>query len=199
MSRLWRGLAVVGISLQLGGCALGLLGSGPPPTTYDLAASVGGRQLGGTAARLAVRVPTAIQIFDSERIAIRPEAGLVAYYGGAQWTDRLPPLIEARLVEAFERSGVRTVTRISDGLTVDYQLLSEVRDFSVHNTQAGQFARVSLYVKLAGDREGRTIAGRLFEAEAPVHGDDTAAGVAALSVALGEVLVGVVRWTLASI
>lgn len=208
MMRAWRGVGTVLLSVQLSGCTLGLLGiTPPPPTTYDLTARPGVRYAVPGDWRLGVRVPNAIQLFDSERIVFRPRPGRAAYYADAQWTDRLPRLIEARLVEAFDAAGARTVTRMTDGLTVDYQLLSEVRDFSIGDAGGDQTARVSLYVQLVSDKEGRTLIGREFSASAPVYdgatGDAadgaTAAGVAALNAAFSQVLAGIVRWTLASI
>jgi cholesterol transport system auxiliary component len=205
MSRLRLGVAAVLLSAQLGGCtSLGGLLAGPPPTTYDLTARAGVRHAASSDARLGIRVPNAIQLFDSERIVFRPEPGLVAYYSGAQWTDRLPRLVEARLIESFDAAGARTVTRITDGLTVDYQLLSEVRDFSVSRNETGQKARVSIYVQLVADKEGRTLTGRVFTATASVTGggknddgsDGTADGVAALNSAFSKVLASTVRWTL---
>jgi len=210
MTRFWRGVLGVLVSVQLGGCGtLALLGAGPPPTTYDLTARAGVRHAVASDARLGVRLPNAIQLFDSERIVFRPEPGLVAYYSGAQWTDRLPRLIEAQLVESFDAAGARTVTRITDGLTVDFQLLSEVRDFSVSRTKTGQKARVSIYVQLVSDKEGRTLTGRVFNATAIVDGgrdkgddndgDGTADGVAALNAAFAKALAGIVHWTLEQI
>lgn len=202
MLRLRRGFGIVLLSVQLGGCAgLSLLGpSPPPPTTYDLIAKAGARHGAEIATRLGVRIPNAIQLFDSERIVVRPQTGLAAYYANAQWTDRLPRLIEARLIEAFDAAGARTVTRMTDGLTVDYQLLSEVRDFSVRKAVGDQSARVSIYVQLISDKEGRTLTGRVFTASTPVSGGDgsgsTPAGVAALNDAFSKVLGSIVRWTL---
>jgi len=209
MSRLRLGVAAVLLSVQLAGCTtLGGLLAGPPPTTYDLTARAGVRHAATSDARLGIRLPNAIQLFDSERIVFRPESGLVAYYSGAQWSDRLPRLIEARMVEAFDSAGARTVSRVTDGLTVDYQLLSEVRDFSVSKTGTGQKARVSIYVQIVSDKEGRTVTGRVFTGTASVDdgkGDEksddqtTADGVAALNSAFSKALASIVRWTLSQI
>ena len=169
MSGFWRGLGAVLLGAQLAGCAaLSLLESGPAPTTYDLSARAGVKDLAAPDARLGIRVPNAVQTFDNQRIVFRPERRLVAYYADSQWTDRLPKLIEAQLVVSFDAAGARTVTRTTDALTVDYQLLSEVRDFSVHRSGTKQSARVSIYVQLVSDSKGRTLTGRLFTARVPV-------------------------------
>lgn len=198
MRKAARVIGALFLSLQLAGCAGGLL-SGPPPTTYELAAGLPRGQFGRTGQLLAVREPYALQVLDSERIVFRPEPALVTYYAGAQWSDRLPKLFEARLLAAYETAGVRTVTRATDGLRVQYQLLTDIRDFSVARAAEGSFAHVSIYVKLASDYSGRAVTGRLFEARAPAAGEEAADGVAAMDAALAEILADIVRWTLARI
>lgn len=198
MGKAVRVLGILALSLQLAGCAADLL-SGPPPTTFELRATLPGGSYGRTGQLLGVREPHALQILDSERIVYRPEPALITYYAGAQWSDRLPRLVEARLLAAFETAGVRTVTRATDGLRVQYQLLTDVRDFSVARTADGPVARVGIYAKLASDYSGRAVTGRLFEAEAPVAGESTAAGVAALDAAFTAALADIVRWTLTRI
>lgn len=195
MSRFGLTVGVTLLGALASGCAL-LAPPGPAPTTYELTAVPRGANLGRTGAALSVREPRAIKLLDSERIVFRPSPANATYYSGAQWTDRLPRLIEAQLLESFAKSGVRTVSRATDGLNVDYQLMTEVRDFSVNQDAGGQVARVAIYAQIIGDREGRAITGQLIEATAPVAGSDTAAGIAALNEALASALTEVVRWTL---
>lgn len=195
MTRFGRTAGVMLLGALASGCAL-LAPAGPAPTTYELSAVPRSGNLGRTGAKLSVREPRAIKLLDSERIVFRPSPANATYYANAQWTDRLPRLIEARLVESFARAGVRTVTRSTDGLSVDYQLLTEVRDFSVIEAGGGQVAQVAIYAQIVADREGRVITGQLIEARAPVAGSDTPAGIAALDDALAAALTDVVRWTL---
>lgn len=198
MAKLGRMLGLAALTLGLGACAL--LTPEPALTTYDLSARTSARNLGATEAQLTVREPRAVQALDSDRIVFRPSPLLVTYYADAQWTDRLPRLIEARLVQAFEASGsLKTVARATDGLTTDYQLMTEVRDFSVAQTDQGPLAHVAIYVKIIADSKGKVVTGRLFEAELGAQGQDAASGVAALDGALTKVMTNLVRWTLGQI
>jgi cholesterol transport system auxiliary component len=195
MNRFGLTVGVTLLGALASGCAL-LAPAGPAPTTYELNAAPRATNLGRTGAGLSVREPRAIKLLDSERIVFRPSPANATYYSDAQWTDRLPRLVEAQLVESFAKAGVRTVSRSTDGLNVDYQLMTEVRDFSVNESGGGQVARVAIYAQIVADREGRAVTGQLIVATAPVAGSDTPAGVAALNEALGSALTEVVRWTL---
>ena len=195
MGRATRGLALVLAPLLLAGCS-DLLSGGPAPTTYDLSAQAAVSQPRRSGARLAVREPNAIQLLDSERIVFRPDGARVTYLADAQWPDRLPNMIEARLVASFAASGERTVSRASDALSVQFQLLTEVRDFSIAKTPEGTIAHVSIYAQLISDSSGAAITGKLFEAHVRAAGEEPPAGVAALDTALAGVLRDVVRWTL---
>src|SRR3954447_16501088 len=78
--------------------------SGPPPTTFDLTApsrKVGG---GAVAGQVAVSEPVAIQVLEADRILVKDAAGTISSLSGAQWADRLPRLIQARLIHTFENA-----------------------------------------------------------------------------------------------
>lgn len=195
-----RTMLVAAMAVPLMACALTGMGGGSAPTTYDLNATPAPGKYGTIRGRLAVREPRALQLLDSERIVYRPTPVLVTYYSGAQWSDRLPKLFEARLVEAFGSVGrVSTVTRSVDGLNVDYQLLSEIRQFEVVNQNGRDIARISIFVQIVLDTRSRALAGRLFEAELPIEGGGAKAGISALNSGLSMILTDVVRWTLQKI
>lgn len=176
------------------------MGGGPAPTTYDLTSAPAAGSYGSIGGRLAIREPRALQLLDSERIVYRPTPVLATYYSGAQWTDRLPKLFEARLLEAFGTAGqIKTVTRANDGLSVDYQLLSDIREFEVVKRGGQDIARISIFVQIAVENRARALSGQLFQAELAVEGQGTQAGVDALNQALSTVLTDIVRWTLSKI
>lgn len=201
----WRCLRnaamVLGATAMLSGCAaLSLIGSEGPPTTFDLRAMPEGRFIGRAGGQLAIREPHAIQVLDNERIVFRPEAQLVTYYAGAQWADRLPLLVEQRLLAAFEgTTNLKTVSRTTDGLRVDFQLLTEIRDFGVAEETGSKVAEVSIYAKVIADDAGRALSGKLFESRVPVTGSGTDGAVRALDTALADVLTEIVRWTVGRI
>lgn len=194
-----RAALLLVLTASLAGCAgLSLLtggGSEPAPTTYDLRAAPAERSLGRAGGQIGIREPRAIQVLDSDRIVFRPSATMVAYYAGAQWSDRLPKLIEERLLAAFETSSnLKTVSRTTDALAVDYYLLTDIRDFSISETP--KLAHIQIYVKLVVDNRGRAISGQSFEAQVPVLGQGAEGAVGALDAALSDVLSQIVRWTL---
>ena len=184
---------VVGVTLAL---ALAGCGGGPPKATYDLSAVGRPDVVARSAPRglLVVATPTALQILDSERIVVQPGPGEVAYADDAQWTDRLPNLLQARIIQSFENaSRLRAVGRPGDRLTPDWQLVTDIRKFGVVVTNGQPTAEVELSAKLVTDRGGRITAARVFSASAP--GATAGAGAAsALDRALAVVLHDLVVW-----
>jgi cholesterol transport system auxiliary component len=196
MGKSLPGIVLVG--LVLSGCAL-LPGGGPAPLdTYELSAvkPEGGRSRRGS--QILINQPSALQSIDAQNIVVEPAPGNIEYLKGAQWADRLPRVIQARLAESFQRSGrLGGVGLPGEGLAIDFQVLTEVRDFSI-SIGAAPRAEVEIYVKLMNDRDGVIRASRDFRAVRPVAGTGNDAYVAALDAAFGEVSAEIVRWTLAS-
>jgi cholesterol transport system auxiliary component len=177
--------------LSLGGCA-----ASHPPTTYDLIAP---RAFAGSTHpanwQLIVDQPSALQALNTNRIMVRPAPGQIAYYKGAAWGDRLPSLLQARIIETFQNTGaVRSVSSSADMVTGDYTLDSEIRAFQVDINRPSVAANVDLFVKLVNSRTGRVVASRDFSARIPAPNDSTQAGVNALNQALTEVLQDTANW-----
>ncbi|MCB1472984.1 MAG: membrane integrity-associated transporter subunit PqiC [Rhodobiaceae bacterium] len=193
-----RSIGVVAACLLLSACALAKP-PGPVPETYDLTAPTefSGR-VGGTRAQLLIANPTSVSVLDTERIVLRPDPTVVTYLKGAQWTDKLPKLVQSRLVEAFENTGrIRAVGRPGEGLLIDYQLVIDIRAFEV-DTSAG-LARVVFSLKLMNDRNGRVLASRQVGGQASVSSSDKDELVLALDAASRAAMDQAVRWTLAKI
>lgn len=189
--RLSAGVAVAGL-LALAGCNVL---SGPPPETYNLSpADVpgGGR---ATSAQILVPESTAIAALDSERVVVMTGT-LLSYYPEAQWPDKLPRLLQAKFIEAFQRSGkARAAGRPGQGLSIDYQLLTDIRAFQFDTLAVPPSAHIEIAVQIMNDRNGRIVATRVFTGDVPVP-ENTPGGVtAALDAAFQQVLADVVRWT----
>ncbi|MCC2111296.1 MAG: membrane integrity-associated transporter subunit PqiC [Hyphomicrobiales bacterium] len=197
--RFARGIAAVAVAAAVAGCAA-LGGGGPPPATYDLSAPVSFPGLrAGTSAQILIQEPAALKALDSERIVVKPSVSAVEYMAKAQWSDRLPKLVQTRLLQAFENTGrVRAVGRPGEGLLIDYQIVSDIRAFELSLAGAAT-AVVEISGKIVNDRNGRVVAVRLFTAQVPAAGASADAAVAALDRALEEVLVDFVAWTLGRI
>lgn len=167
--------------------------SSPAPTTFDLSAPrqrVAGGALGG---QVVVAEPTAIQTFEADRIIVKDPGGAVSFLGGAQWADRLPRLVQARLIQTFENSSrIRAVSRPGDRISADYQLNTELRAFQI--ASASKEALVEISAKVVNDKTGRIGAARVFTARVPVMTIDGPNAAQALDKALSSVLLQIVRW-----
>lgn len=187
-------LALAGCS---GGVIGGLIGTGNNPTpTFDLTAP---RNFGTLPPRarglLAVDLPSALQILDTEKIVISPTPGEVAYLTDAQWLDRLPRLMQARIVQAFENSTrIRAVAKSQDRITADYLLVIDVRQFGMI-AYDGPYAVVELSVKIVYQRGGRIAAATVIGSKVQAAGTSGSQATLALDQAFGEVLVQMVKWT----
>jgi cholesterol transport system auxiliary component len=185
-------MIALGCALLLGACS-GL--GGKELATYDLSApqdfsSVQGR----TSAQILVPVPTALKSLDSEMIVVRPSGSEITYYGDSQWSDRLPRVVQEKLIQSFENSGrVRSVAKPGEGVVVDYKISATIRQFELREDGTGR-AAIALSVKIINDRNGRVRASKQFSATVPAQTTSAEKGVAALDQALDLVLLEIVGW-----
>jgi cholesterol transport system auxiliary component len=180
-------LAVAG-SLLLAGC-----GGGPTATTFDLSAPRDFGRVGGGAGILAVAEPTTVQTLDSDEIIVKDSAGALSFAGGAKWADRVPKLVQARLIQTFENGGrLASVSRPGERVNPDAQLNTEIRSFNI-DTATGS-AVVEITAKIVGDTSGRIQRARLFTARVPASAADGPQAAQALDRALSQVLIEIVRW-----
>jgi cholesterol transport system auxiliary component len=191
---------LVGAAMLLSGCAA-LPGGGPPPLdTYELSAPAV-TPAGPTRSRVQVLVaePTALKALDGENVVIKTAPNAIEFLSGAQWADRLPRVVQARMVEALQGTGrLGGVGKPGEGLAIDYQLVSEIRSFEVR-VDGSPRAEIEIHIKLLNDRNGVVRASRSFAASVPTGGTGNAAFVAALDAAFAQVVDETVRWTLTSI
>jgi cholesterol transport system auxiliary component len=187
---------VVFLTLVLNGCAA-LPGGRPAPLdTYQLSAPMPdtGRRRRGT--QVLIAEPSALKSLDGQNIVITPAPGVIQFLRGAQWADRLPKVVQARLAESFQRSGSFGGVGIpGEGLAIDYQVLAEIRDFQI-DVSGANHADVEIFVKVLNDRNGVVRASRTFQASAlVVGGSGNDSYVRALDAAFGEVTNEIVRWS----
>lgn len=189
-----KGFLIAGaLSAFLSGCAL-LGGGSQPLDTYELTAPSAGD--GGRSGRnqILIAEPAALKALDGENIVVKPSAGVIQYLKGAQWADRLPRIVQARLAETFQTSGrFAGVGLPGEGLAIDYQIIAEIRAFEVR-IGGGDRAEVELFVRVLNDRNGTVRAARVFRATAAVSGSGNDAYVAALDRAFAETAIEIVAW-----
>lgn len=180
------------LALSVGGCAS--LGSTTPPPTFDLAAAPGIAHAGKSArGLLVVTEPSALAVLGSEKIVVRPVPGETAALANAQWQDRLPKLVQARILQSFENDGrLRAVALPGDKVAADFQLVMDIRAFEI--SIAERSAVVEIAAKIVRDRSGRIGAARVFRASVPYAGTDGPDAAAALNGAFAKVETQMVLW-----
>jgi cholesterol transport system auxiliary component len=190
-SRLARFLRL--LPVLLAGLAFSLLAtcSSAPLATYDLTAASGGFAARAGPGQLAILRPDATLPTDSDRIVVRADTLSVAYLTGAQWADKLPALVQSRLIESFQNAHLlRAVGR--PGMVADFSLQTSIRRFELDAARSE--ATVEISAQILG-QSGRIIAGRLFSGTVPVASSDPALVAAALDAALARVMRDIVIWT----
>lgn len=149
--------------------------------------------------QLLVTEPTALKAIGSDQVVVRPTTSEIQYLAKAQWSDSLPKLVQAKLVQAFETTGrLGGVGKPGEGLAIDYQLVTTLRSFEVR-TAGPATAVVEIFAKIVNDRNGTVRAQQVFRATAPVSGSGGPAFVAGLDAAFARVTADIVGWTLKSI
>lgn len=165
--------------------------------TFDLgSASVdleGGRSVRNR--QILIPDPSALKALDSEQIVVRVSGSELQYLSKAQWSDRLPLMVQSKLIEAFENSGrLGGVGKPGQGLAIDFQLVTDIRAFEVD--ASGNRAVVEISAKLINDRNGSVRAQKVFRAEAATRGTGNPAFIAGLDAAFAAVTGEIVGWTL---
>ena len=182
-----RGLALAAAA-ALAGCAA--LVPQTPSMIYDLTAP-GKIAAPRGSLQILVPEPTTIQALDSNRIAARPSPSEYAYLPGAVWSDTLPNLIQARLVETLQNSGrVRAAGLPGQGLLIDYQLALDIRAFEFN----GEAAVAEFGVKILDESNGRVLRSRVFQSAVKVAASDNANVVTALDAAMDRAFAEITAW-----
>ena len=137
-----------------------------PVTTYDLSAPRTFPPLEKVVrAQLVVPEPGAPIALDTQKIVPRSAGAEAASFVNAQWSDTVPKLVQAKIIQALDNSGyLSAVSRPMDGLAADYQLLIDIRAFQIA-AAPGEAAEVELAAKVLGNG-GRIVAGKVFAAKA---------------------------------
>jgi cholesterol transport system auxiliary component len=175
--------------------AVGLVGgcSSAPSTAFDLTAPRGQIRAASLAGQLAVAEPSALQPLEDDRILVRDAAGSLSILSGGRWSDRLPRLLQSRIVQTFENATKsRSVSRVGDGITAQYQLTTDLRAFQLDASQ-GQ-AVVDIFAKVVDVSSGKILKARRFNTRVPVGSANAGEVAQALDRALAMALIEIVRW-----
>ena len=163
--------------------------------TYDLAAPKDFPPLKGEPSwQLVVPEPTALLAVNSDRIKTRPSATAeTADIADAKWSDNAPILVQEKIIQSFENAGYsKWVSRPRDGFEAGYQLLLDVRVFSL-STAGSSAGDIEFEAKILGP-DGKILAAKTFKDSAPASGTDAPSAAAALSAAFDKAATELVPW-----
>lgn len=177
--------------------ACSLLGkSEPDRDTFEITVPHTFAARGGTGAQILVKEPNALKAVDSDRIIVKTAPNTITYLAGAQWSDTVPRMMQAKLVEAFENTGAtRATAKPGDGLVIDYQLVGDIRRFEV----VDGLAVIEMSIKLLSDRSGRVRDTRIFTATAAATDRRPEGYVRAFDRAFAVFAGDVVNWVLGTV
>lgn len=164
-----------------------------PKMIYDLSIPTefpASKQVSPT--QLAVMEPTVSLQLDTQRILVFPQATRPAFTD-SQWSDSIPRLVQARLVQAFENFSLhRGVAKMSPELSPDQHLLIDIRKFQVvAGTETA--AEVVLTAKIVA-KDGRILASRIFPGRSILAELSPATAATAIDEAFRQVATEIVVW-----
>ncbi|OQW50075.1 ABC-type transport auxiliary lipoprotein family protein [Candidatus Raskinella chloraquaticus] len=195
VTRRWFLLAVpAGLAGCSAGGGVGGLISPPPLETYDLSSPKVSSTGSGRRGTVAIAESSAVRALDTDRILVKPRANEINYLAGAQWADRLPRLVQSRIVTTFENARrLNSVVRPGEGIDAATRLVTEIRSFELDLLSSPK-VQIELTARLVGNRNGQVIAAEIFSGQAPVSGSEPAVVVAALDKTMSDVLLRLVAW-----
>ena len=144
--------------------------------------------------QLIVPEPTTLMGFNTDKILLQPSEGESVPVANAKWADNLPILVQAKVIESFEQAGyAKSVSRTSNAVTGDYQLLLDIRRFEISTASEPATAEIDFIAKLV-DKDGKIFDATTFQGRAPVSGADAQAYVNAVDEVFGKLVGELVAW-----
>jgi phospholipid/cholesterol/gamma-HCH transport system substrate-binding protein len=148
-------------------------------------------------AQLTIPEPNTVVLFDTQKMLLAPNLDLPAF-AGAQWSDSIPKLLQAKLIQSFENYDIaHPPLRPNDAVQPDYQLLVDIRNFKVAG-EGELNAEVAFGAKII-DRNGKLVGAKLFQQSAKIDKPEPAAAVAAFETAFDAVAKELIPWTVDSL
>jgi phospholipid/cholesterol/gamma-HCH transport system substrate-binding protein len=187
-------------SSRLDGIVAGLermtAGATPPrKITFDLSAAGGftmpHRPL---QAGLFIAEPTATVRLQTQRFLFADGKEGEDDFANVQWSDSLPALVQAKLLQSFENYDIAHAPLRADNLSEGgLRLLIDIRQFDINGPPASR-ASISLSAKLV-EGSGHLKAARVFEQSAPIDNLAPASAATAFNRAFEALAQELVPWT----
>lgn len=190
------------------GCAPvgGLVTSSTAPRVFNLA---GGNDFAGGSQKSSQRLqnlqivvdePTAVRALNGDMVVVAMSSAEITSLAGASWSDRLPRLVQARMVTALSANRTfKSVGETDSKASADITVSSDVRAFQIEAIPGKDAAHVAINVRLIEDRTGKVIGTRLFDISRTVKEKSTEANITALNGAFADVLSEMVDWSIVTL
>lgn len=196
--RYWPIALLAAAAFILAGCGDILPKPAPAPALYRLTAAAGFPAAAPNAngVQLLVTEPTAEAALDTPRIALSRSATTLDYFADAAWTDRLPVILQARLLDSFQNA--HRLIALAGAATAahgDAILTIELRHFEADYGASGPPRwRIELTADLITAADRKVIATRTFTADAAAAQNGMPAIVDAADQAWRVVATQIVDW-----
>lgn len=168
----------------------------PRKTIYDLHAvtdfQVPKKEL---RAQLAIPEPTAVVMLQTQRFLFAPGAERDGF-ADAQWSDSLPLLVQAKLLQSFENYDIAHPP-VRDGSDADRRLLIDLRTFQISGAAEEAIAELGFSAKIV-DKSGHVIVARVFGATKRLDRIDPPGAVAAYDDVFARASRDLIAWTAAT-
>ncbi len=148
--------------------------------------------------QLVVAEPTVVLSHNTDKVLQQEVEGSWSPFSDAHWTDNLPNLLQARIIQSFENAGfANAVLRPADALDPQFRLIIDVRTFHFQSYNS-PLAVMDLVAKIV-NRDGAIIASRRFQSNQPAASDDERDVVAALAAVFSLTATELINWSAASL
>lgn len=166
-----------------------------PPKFYDLSPfTVKASAYAKPAAQIAIPEPSALGELQSQKILARSPDGEISQLGEARWTDVLPKLVQAKLMEVCGMADIPAIVPdpMMNQAAPQRQLKIDIRDFDI--AMLGQPTAVVTLVATVISPDGQVIGSRRFSASVPSASSAVPNAVAAFGSAFGKVATDLAAW-----
>jgi phospholipid/cholesterol/gamma-HCH transport system substrate-binding protein len=141
--------------------------------------------------------PTAVVMFQTQRMLFSP-SGEPPGFADAQWSDSIPSMLQAKLIQGFENYDIdHAPLRSIDGLEADDRLLIDVRTFQI-KSNPDPAAEISLSARLLA-KDGHVVASRAFLESRKIDKLDPTSAAAAFDDAFKSIATELITWTASSL
>ncbi len=188
---------IVGFMFSFAGCSVKKV---PPTYSYYLSQETSGITNSSVSTpvigslKLAFTLPS--RVSESTSIYYIDKNYKQQSYNYSRWYDTVTTMFEAKLLRAIENSGIaKSVTGSTTAVDAEVILEIGILDF-VHDLNGGENSKgsVCILATLINNRNGKTVATKLFEAAADAEKKNAQGAVAALNKAADDVTVRIIDW-----